>query len=390
MHRIKNKIRNFQLVYWLAFFISIADALAGYIQSSYLNQYISLSKIGLFLAVASLIVLFIATFYHHLVVKINNYRLTIGLFILSIISCYLLYAADSTAIALTAFILRYVSFMFLATSLDIFLENISDDLHTGAIRTKFLTVTNIAWLASPLVMSQIVGDANNYHYIYLIGAIILFIALLITLSNKQYLKKPIDYKKHDFKKALTIMWQKKNILAIFRSGVLLSFFYFVASIYIPIYLHETIGLSWTQLGIIFTVMLMPFVLFQIPAGIIADRYLGEKEMLIGGHTIMGLSMILIFFISTANPIAWGAVLFLSRFGAAVAEAMQETYFYKQINIRDVDLINLFRRSRSLGWLTGAAMAFILLYFLSLPYIFLIMSFILIANAISLRTMQDTK
>ncbi|MFH1413066.1 MAG: MFS transporter [bacterium] len=390
MHQIKTKIRNFKLIYFLVFFISIADALAGYIQSSYLNEYVSLSNIGLIIAAASLIVLIITLFYHQLVIKISNYRITIVLFILSIISCYLLYTGQSPTIILTAFIIRYVCFMFLATSMDIFLENISDNAHTGAIRTKFLTIINIAWLASPIIMSKIVGVENNYHTIYLVGAVILTIILFVILANKRYLKHSVNYKKHDIKKAFSLMWKRKNILAVFRSSVLLNFFYFVVSIYIPIYLHQQIGLSWQVLGIMFTIMLLPFVLFQIPAGILADKYIGEKEMLISGHFIMALSMGLIFATTTSNVIIWGSLLFLSRIGAALAEAMQETYFYKQVSIRDVDLISLFRRSRSLGWLTAAIVSFVALKFLAMPYLFAIIGIILFINCLSLGKLVDTK
>jgi MFS family permease len=162
------------------------------------------------------------------------------------------------------------------------------------------------------------------------------------------------------------------------------------NLYVPIYLHQTIGLSWLTLGLIFTVMLLPFVLIQLPAGIIADKFIGEKEMLIAGNIIMIISVIAIFFAKTTNPIIWGALLFLSRIGAALAESMQETYFYKKIDSRDMALINLYRQNRPLGWLIASLAAFTTLSFFNLPIIFLVLAGSLTIGLIPIMTIRDTR
>lgn len=390
MHRIKTKLKIFKLVYGLAFLLAITDALVSYVQSSYLNQYISLGQIGLLISGASVAVLLISTFYHQLIIKLSNYQLTVFLFLISLVASYLLYASQTTAIIVTAFAARYVCFMFLATSLDVFLENISDNAHTGAIRTKFLTFINLAWLASPLIMGFIVGGNNNYQAIYLISTIVLLVAFLLLIINQRHLASVITYKRHDFKKALSLMIKQKKILSVWLANIVLNAFYLIASLYIPLYLHNDLGISWPVLSIVFTIMLLPFVMLQIPAGWLADRYWGEKELMISGNLIMAVSLIILFFTTTTNPVVWAVLLFLSRVGAALAEAMQETYFYKQVDVQDVGLINLFRRSRSLGWLLAALSAFLLLFFLSLSYLFMFMALVLLGNAWYLRTLPDTK
>ncbi|KKR13865.1 MAG: hypothetical protein UT42_C0036G0002 [Candidatus Falkowbacteria bacterium GW2011_GWA2_39_24] len=339
--------KRFQLIYILFFIVVIGDALTGYIQSSYLNQYVSLPTVGLIFSVASLIALLIALFYQRLIVKFNNYNLTILLFLIATLANFWLYTSHSGPLVITAFIIRYICFIFIATSFDLFLERISTDCQTGSIRTIFMTWGNLAWLASPLLMSWIVGVNNNYQAIYLTGSILLLVALALTIYKRRELNQPTVYQEHSLVKSLKLIWQKRDLRLIWRSAILLNFFYFIVSIYVPIHLYQTVGLSWSNLGIIFTIMLLPFVLFEIPAGIIADKYLGEKEMLMTGHFIMALAMVLIFFTTTDNLLAWGALLFFSRIGAALAEAMQETYFYKQVSVKDVGLINLFRRSTSI-------------------------------------------
>ena len=224
----------------------------------------------------------------------------------------------------------------------------------------------------------------------MVSALLLALVLLILLGNKAKLKARADYQRHDLIKALKLLVKNKNLFCIWRSSIMLNLFYAIAVLYIPLYLYQTMGLSWTKLGLVFTIMLLPFVLLQLPAGLLADKKWGEKEMLIIGHGLMVLSLVCIFLINSSAVWVWALVLFISRVGAALAESMQETYFYKKVSVRDVDLINLYRRGGAIGWLLGAGAAFILLPFITLPYLFLITALVIGANMLGLIKLQDTK
>ena len=167
-------------------------------------------------------------------------------------------------------------------------------------------------------------------------------------------------------------------------------FYCLAVLYIPIHLTQNLHISWHNLGWIFTAMLLPFIIIQYPAGIIADKYLGEKEMLITGAIILTATCAIIYMTDSVSLWFWAILLFSSRVGAALVESMQEVYFYKQIDVSDIGLINIFRQTRTTGWLLGTIIATIGLIFFNIPTLFLFLSGIFILNLFSLTTIIDTK
>src|SRR5207249_2591358 len=129
----------------------------------------------------------------------------------------------------------------------------------------------------------------------------------------------------------------KKVIDIYLVNFLLQFFFSWMIIYTPIYLHEYVGFTWSQIAIIFSIMLLPFVILELPLGKIADRVLGEKELLVTGFSIMALTTAAMTFLHSANMVIWIGLLFISRIGAATVEIMSETYFFKQVSDIDVSL-----------------------------------------------------
>lgn len=386
----KNK-STFYIIYVLAFAATIADAITGYAQSSYLNLFLPLNYIGLFLSLVTVITITTSFVYPRLIARHPMSRLIFITYLGSIITSLILSSRGPIWLILIAFIIRYLSFTFLMINLDIFLENISTNRRTGIIRTQYLTTLNMAWLISPLLMGHIVGANNDYPQIYYIGGLVLLAALIFFIFTRHQLPHPrIHYQKQNIKKGIRKLMGHNDRRRIFLSSLVLQFFYALMSLYIPIYLHQYIGLSWPTLSIIFTIMLIPFVILELPAGALADRILGEKEMLMVGNIIMIISVIGIFLTSSTSPFVWGVLLFCSRVGAALAESMQESYFYKKIDSHDTAVINLYRQNRPLGWLLASLTAFVVLSFCSLPAIFIVLVLGLILGLIPILGIRDTR
>jgi len=386
----KNK-STFYIIYILAFAATIADAITGYAQSSYLNLFLPLNYIGLFLSLVTVITITTSFVYPRLIARHPISRLIFITYLGSIIASLILSSRGPIWLILIAFIIRYLSFTFLMINLDIFLENISTNRRTGIIRTQYLTILNMAWLISPLLMGHIVGANNDYPQIYYIGGLVLLAALIFFIFTRHQLPHPrIHYQKQNIKKGIRKLMGHNDRRRIFLSSLVLQFFYALMSLYIPIYLHQYIGLSWPTLSIIFTIMLIPFVILELPAGALADRILGEKEMLMVGNIIMIISVIGIFLTSSTSPFVWGVLLFCSRVGAALAESMQESYFYKKIDSHDTAVINLYRQNRPLGWLLASLTAFVVLSFCSLPAIFIVLVLGLILGLIPILGIRDTR
>ena len=149
-------------------------------------------------------------------------------------------------------------------------------------------------------------------------------------------------------------------------------------------------MEWEKIGIIFTFMLVPFVLLQYPAGILADKKIGEKEMIIAALVIMGLSTFSIFFINSTSIIIWIAILFLTRIGASLLEILRDSYFYKRIDGYDVDIVEFFRTSRSVGFIAASIVSGILFLFLPMKFAFIIIAIVVLSGLIPAFNLVDNK
>ena len=384
----KNR-KIFLLIYVFAFFWALSGALVSYIQSSFLGQFSPTEYVGLYIAAATLISLLAIWYLPRFIRTYSNYQISFVLIIILAASYFLLSQTNNAWLVLIFFVINFLAVALLGINIDIFLEDISVDIRTGRIRTRFMTIVNVAWVLAPLGMGNITG-LDAYANVYFWSGIVLLPAILLLFWQRRLLQDKVEYKSRQFGRLKEIFFRNRNLRNIFLTHFVLRFFYCWMVLYTPLYLHEQIGFSWQQIGIIFTIMLLPFVIFEIPAGILADRYLGEKEILIAGFLIMAGATAAIFFLTSASVAVWAAVLFTTRVGASLVEAMQESYFFKIFDKQDIDIISIFRNLSSLSWLAGSLAAVALLIFLPLEYIFLILAAVLLYAVYPSAKLEDTK
>lgn len=161
-------------------------------------------------------------------------------------------------------------------------------------------------------------------------------------------------------------------------------------IYTPIYLHENIGFGWDKIGIIFSIMLIPFVLLDFPLGKLSDK-IGEKNMLIFGYFIIFFSVIIIPFITKPELWIWALVLFATRIGAAIIETMNESYFFKVVTEKDADEITFFRNASSVAYVIAPIIALPLLFLMaSFSHLFFVLSAILLLGFLIALKLEDVK
>ena len=176
------------------------------------------------------------------------------------------------------------------------------------------------------------------------------------------------------------------------SMFILQIFYAWMTIYTPIYLHGNLGLDWGAIGIIFGIMLLPFIFVQFPAGELADSQFGEKEMLSIGFIITALATITMFFVTGKSILVWGLILFGTRVGAALVEVMCDVYFFKKVDNQNANLISFYRMGRPLAYIIGSLIATLML---SIPYfglknLFLVLGFMMFLGLRYSLALKDTK
>lgn len=378
---------NRTLIYLAGFFLAAASALPAYISSSFLSTVIDESKVGLVYTAASLLAIILLSVLPRLIAQNGRAVIGISLF-LAVLSGLILATAQSATLIVAAFIIYHLIGYALRFIADLKLEEASQDGETGTIRGLYLTMINLAWLVAPFIAANLVIN-ETYGRIYLLAAVInLPIALLLARPVKTFSlehSSPLAAAK-----LLLTRREKSDLRWIITIDFLLNFFYAIMVIYTPVYLHQHIGLSWGEIGIIFTWMLLPFVLLDYPLGRLADKYWGEKEILIAGLIIAGAATISLAFVSTTAIVAWAAILFLTRVGAASIEAMKEIYLFKKISATDTDILSLSRNMVPLSYVIAPLLASVFLLAFPLKFIFLALGLIMFLGLLPALKLLDTK
>ncbi|MFC1775425.1 MFS transporter, partial [Patescibacteria group bacterium] len=245
-------------IYTMGFVFSMALALPLYINSSFLNEFLSDKSIGIMYTLGSIISFFMLIAMPKILSRFGNYKTTLAFTTVTAALMFALASFTNLYIVAPVFILYLALLTLILFNFDIFLEKYSGESETGSIRGTFLTITNLAILASPIIAGAILTN-GDYWKIYLVGAIFMSgLILLLTLNFKNF-KDPI-YEQVPFMNTAKVVWKDKGMRSIFAANLILRLFYAWMTIYTPLYLHEHIGFEWSQIGIIFTIMLIPFVL----------------------------------------------------------------------------------------------------------------------------------
>lgn len=352
----------------ISFFLGFSQAVLIYVMSTYFKEASGTENVGGFYFIAYLVLLLILLNLHKLTQKLGKTSVFLLVLAFKIIS--LVFLVNSQPSNWGIFILMlYVIFSGLEwVSLDTILESFSCDNESGRIRGMHLTILNAGFLLGPFVSTQLLGKFNFYGifiFLLLFNILVFFYALIrlrdtngrpkINISVVSLLKK---------------VFKRKNVISIYYISFVLEFFFALMVIYMPIYLID-LGLNWSQIGIIFSVMLLPFVFLQYPMGFLADKKMGEKKLLILALFIMAFSSILVYLTNSPSVLIWSLVMLGTRIGAAMVEILRDSYFYKRVDGDDVDLIGFFRTAMPVGYIIAASLSFIILLFLPLSAIFIL-------------------
>lgn len=387
-HRRPRTKNMLPAIYLSAFFISLHFSIALYINSSFLSGHFDERSIGLIYALGALGTIATLSYLPKMLQRYGNYPSTLFFAITEIILFLALaFLSNSFALAV-AFIAHSSIIAALLFNFDVFTESNSKDETTGKTRGIFLTTLNFATVLGPLLAGMFIVE-GDFSKVYTLSAIFLLPVLLVAVLNFHGFKDP-EYREFKWGEATKKIWKNKDIHAILMANFLLQFFYSWMIIYMPVYLNTRIGFSWTEIGTIFGIMLLPFVFLEIPLGNIADKKLGEKELLVAGFLITALSTFSLSFIENDTIVVWTVLLFFTRIGAAAVEVMSETYFFKKIDASDTNTLSFFRHTRPIAFVAGPLSAAIFLSFFDIKYLFLALGVLMLLGIRYALLIEDTK
>lgn len=378
------------LVYLLGFLFAFRTALPTYINSSFLDVYIPENLVGSIYVIANILAIICFLITPFILRRFGNYKTALALIILDLIVLSGLAFLPSSIWLVILFIINAATIPIIYFSLDVFLEGFTTNNQTGFVRGIYLTAVNLAWVFSPVIAGLILTN-GDYRKIYLASSVFLIPIILILITSLSHFKDS-KYEVTHIWRTLGTVWKNKNLFNIFMADFLLFFFYSWMTIYMPLYLHKDFGFSWSQIGIIFSIMLLPFVFVQFPIGRLADKKWGEKEMLSLGFLVIAIFTGIISFVDSHSLILWAIILFITRIGAATIEIMCDTYFFKKVDCLDTNIISSYRMIGPTAYILGPLLATLMFAFLDfdLKYLFLVLGLIMFLGLRFGLSIKDTK
>lgn len=369
-------------------FISFHYALVIYINSSFLSNFFTETQVSYLYIIGSILDAILLLNASKILNKIGNYKFVLYCLALELLSTVGLMLGTSAFVVGISFLVHVFSISLFLYNMDIFVEAASlGEEKTSSIRGTYLTLTSTAIVIAPAIVSFIVVD-NSYTYVYLLASLFLLPLYLLLKRVKKIKSENLVHIK--IRETVMAYIKNRDLYSIFICQSLLQFFYAYMVIYMPIYLSKYIGFAWSEIGIMFTIMLLPFVIFELPVGELEDFQYGEKEFLSIGLIILGLSTIFMSFITSNVFWVWTSILFISRIGASFVEISTESYFFKNVDKDKTDIIGFFRISRPVSFIIAPITATIILGFIQFQFIFIFIGILMILGLKYSLALKDTK
>ncbi|MBP6924187.1 MAG: MFS transporter [Candidatus Pacebacteria bacterium] len=364
----------------------------AYLNSSFLERFISTEGVGTIYIITSALTVLVFLFISRVLHKVGNFKLTLGLLVLNGLAVFGIAFAETMRVAIPLMATHLIIITLIVFNLDIFMEEHigNDEGVTGTRRGLLLTLMSAIGALSPFIASELIAYTNgDFTLVYVVSALSLLPIIAILLI---YFKDFQDPPYNDIKvlEALRGFWVKKDIRAVLCVHFVLQMFFMCMVVFTPLYLIQHIGLSWAQFGVIMLFGQFAYVLFEYPIGVIADRYIGEKEMMALGLMILAISTAWISFVSEASVLLWILVMFTTRVGASFVEVTTEVHFFKHTNSSDAQIISFFRVTRPLAYLAGAIVASIALLYLPFNLLFVVFAFLMIPAMFMTFSIEDTR
>ncbi len=380
-------MKHLRLVFAASLLFSIHTALLAYANSSMLSQFAPARIVSVVYTLASILSIVLVISAPRILKRIGNRKTTTWTLLLAMF----LLGSISVATGNTVLVLFVVYFSLNAVvlyGLDIFLEHYSKASNTGNVRGLYLAMSNIGWVIAPTI-SGILETRYGFGALYALAAcMVALTALVVWISQRKFVDK--HYNKSHFDDGFKVLRRNKNIRTIALLNLILQLFFVMMVIYSPLYLTGVVGFSWKTLGILLSIMLLPFVLFPYPAGYVADKYLGEKELLIGGFLISAAATLFFAQVATVSFAFFALILFTSRIGASIVEAMCESYFFKQVTDEDTATISIYRNMLPVAYTVGPLIGALLFSIGSFTLVFSCTAGMLVIAAIISTTLRDSK
>ena len=383
---------SFGVVYLAILLFSFHWALVAFVNSSYLYQFVSDKAVGGLYTIGSILTIIAFFFIARALRRFGNYAATLALALCEIALLLGMAFIPSVYFAVPLFLAHHAIVPLLLFNVDIFTEHLigRNEGVTGGKRGIVLVILSLGGAVAALAAGFLLGSGEpRFTLLYLVSAAFMLAFFYLAFRCFRGFRDP-SYADINMIVTLRHFWVTHDFRFVFLAHVLLQLFFAWMVIYVPLYLFSVIGFAWDEIGLILFVALFAYVLFEYPIGEIADRYIGEKEMMGVGFMILAITTIYIAFLKMPLLLPWMVTMFMTRLGAALVEATTESYFFKHTRDADASVISFFRASRPLAYLLGALLGTLSLLYIPFNYTFVLLGILMLPGTAFAMLLKDTR
>ena len=383
---------SFNALYSALILLSLHWAIVVYINSSFLEQFTTQKNISILYGIGTFLTILAFIKASPLLTRFGNVRFLSLLTVLEFAVLMGMAFTHTKTPAIFLFVAHQAIAPLLLFCIDVFMEELTgkNEEKTGGRRGLLLSLMSLVDAIAVLGMGWILGtNSPHFSFVYAIAACVLIPFLLVLWINFGRFVDPL-YPKTHFRDGLRAFWRSSSTRNAFGAHFLLQLFFSWMVIYTPIYLVREIGFNWEEVGKILFVGLLAYVIFEYGIGYVADTYIGEKEMMAFGFAIIAVTTSWFAFLDHTTVGIWMAAMFIARIGASLVEVTTESYFFKQTQGKDTDLISLFRITRPLGYLAGALLGSVAISLLPFNLIFVVLGLFMIPGLFFAMAITDSK
>lgn len=347
------------------FFIHLA--LTVYVNSSFLDGYFSETMTSIMFTIGSVITIIGLALLPQTLRRLGARRtLYVGMVVAT--ACLVgLALVNATWLIGVLFSLYFASQTLVLFGIDIFIEDLAPKRTMGTTRGIFLTLKHIALMLVPLATGIII-EAYGFSAMYGLAAVSVMASLLLFTTIKQF-KEPSYYTQSVFSTIKQFRHTPALRIA-FMATLMQRYFVSAMVMYVPLYLVQHIGLSWSAMGTLISIMLLAFVLLDYPIGRLADNAKLVPWIATLGVLIIAASVASIAFVTTTTFWVWAVILFMTRVGASMVEVMVESFFFKHVEQENIPAIGLFRDTVPAAYILASLFGAVIITLVGIPYIFI--------------------
>lgn len=369
-----------KILYISYFFFSWGIGFTVYSNSKVIEIINGRENIGIIYGASAALSLILSTWVTPHLIKFLGNRRTMGLSILlSLVSLIGIGFAFDPLLSGISFILFFASQILISFGFDVFFEHNTIKGSAVRVRGTIVALQHIGRMLGPMI-AAIVTYNLGLRAPYKISFILLVITG-ITLYFATIKFKDKNYPIANFFSSMKKILKRPDLRKPLTSVLLLQIFYALMVAYVPIYLGDVLGIDAKSLGIMFTIMLIPFVVLGYPVGRILDTGISGRRVAQFGLILMTIATLSFPFIKTQSVLIWIIILLISRIGAVILETAGEGIFFRSIKEEETELLGIMRDMQPLGYFIASLVGIIVLSIGTITDIFYVIGIILIIGII---------